>query len=195
MTLEPFSILIVDDDDTFCERLAMAFRDRSWLVNKAKNGHEAIKLLETIDPEFAVIDLQMPGMNGIDLLEKILKIDPQTQVVMLTGYGSIATAIEAIRKGAKHYLTKPVNIEDILRAFDTHEVITKNDTHEPITKNDIHEAESAHNSPTPSLARMEWEHIQRVLTESQGNISEAARRLKIHRRSLQRKLQKKPPKI
>lgn len=176
-TDEKLSILIVDDHENFRERLAIAFADRGWVVYTASDGESALEITKREDPEHVVLDLKMPGLSGIDVLKNILAHDPETQVVILTGYGSIATAIEATKLGAKHYLTKPVDVDEILKAFDN----------------------SAAGLPaklgkTPSLARTEWEHIQRVLQDCEGNISEAARRLKIHRRSLQRKLSKHPPK-
>lgn len=126
-------------------------------------------------PEFAVVDLKMPGTTGLELLKELKEIDPSTQVVILTGFGSIATAVDAMRLGAAHYVTKPADADDVVGAFT------------PQHKRDTPAAE------TPSLARVEWEHIHRVLAESDGNISEAARRLGIHRRSLQRKLHKLAP--
>lgn len=172
------SILIVDDNENFRERLGIAFSDRGWLPFLARNGQEALVLLAKESPEYVLLDLKMPGPSGLEVLGQILAKEPETQVVILTGYGSIATAIEAVRMGAKNYLTKPSDIDEILKAFGT--------------LHDLNPSEAA--MDTPSLARTEWEHIQRVLQDCQGNISEAARRLKIHRRSLQRKLQKRPPK-
>ncbi|HTA93148.1 MAG TPA: helix-turn-helix domain-containing protein, partial [Polyangiaceae bacterium] len=118
---------------------------------------------------------RMPGASGIDLVRELCAIDPATVVVMLTGYGSIATAVEAIRAVAVHYLSKPVDIDQILAAFAGQTAATK-----------------ASEVEVPSLARVEWEHIQRVLADCEGNISRAARLLGLHRRSLQRKLSKDP---
>jgi two-component system response regulator RegA len=129
-------------------------------------------------PQRAIVDLRMPGMTGLELIDALVKIDAAMQILVLTGYGSIATAVEAVRLGAIDYLSKPVDTEQILAAFDR----------------DGETAGLAAVSETPpSLARVEYEHIQRVLSECGGNISEAARRLGIHRRSLQRKLTKLPP--
>jgi two-component system response regulator RegA len=130
-------------------------------------------------PELAVLDLKMPGRSGIDLLKEIRAHDPATEVLILTGYGSIATAVEATKAGAVGYVPKPVDADEILAAFSRLRGQEPAATHGPFE--------------TPSLARAEWEHIQRVLSDCGGNISEAARRLGIHRRSLQRKLQKYPP--
>jgi two-component system response regulator RegA len=121
----------------------------------------------------------MPGRSGLELLQALLAIDPATKIVVLTGYGSIATAIDAVRLGATHYLPKPADADDIVAAFARGESPPL-EPPEP-------------DYQAPSLARAEWEHINRVLSDCGGNISEAARRLGIHRRSLQRKLQKYPP--
>jgi two-component system, response regulator RegA len=173
------SILIVDDDATFRARLARAFTDRGFEVRVAKDATSAAALAAEESPELAVVDLRMPGRSGLELAQELLRIDPATKVVVLTGYGSIATAIEAMRLGATHYLSKPADVDDILAAF----AREGSPPLEPIG------GEHA----TPSLARAEWEHLNRVLTDCGGNISEAARRLGIHRRSLQRKLKKFPP--
>ncbi len=130
-------------------------------------------------PERAIIDLRMPGKSGLELLRDLKALEPATEIVMLTGYGAIATAVDAIRLGAKHYLPKPATADEILAAFEQGDG-------DPL-------AGTEHPLDAPSLARTEWEHINRVLADCGGNISEAARRLGIHRRSLQRKLQKYPP--
>jgi two-component system response regulator RegA len=129
-------------------------------------------------PELAVVDLRMPGGSGLTLVRELKAIDAATSVVVLTGYGSIATALEAVRLGATHYLTKPADVDEILASFDRSTA--------PAGDATSLEHEVA------SLARAEWEHIHRVLTDCGGNISQAARRLGIHRRSLQRKLSKFP---
>ncbi len=130
-------------------------------------------------PQRAVVDMRMPGGSGLDLVNSLIEINPEMEIVILTGYASIATAIEAVRRGAVDYLTKPADTDQILAAFEkAHE---KTPTAAP---------ESA-----PSLARVEYEHIQRVLNDCGGNISQAARVLRIHRRSLQRKLSKYPPDV
>jgi two-component system response regulator RegA len=169
------SVLVVDDDEVFRTRLGRAFADRAFEVRTAQSAEEALLLARQESPEFAVVDLRMPGASGIDLVRELCAIDPATVVVMLTGYGSIATAVEAIRAGAVHYLSKPVDIDQILAAFAGQTAATK-----------------ASEVEVPSLARVEWEHIQRVLADCEGNISRAARLLGLHRRSLQRKLSKDP---
>jgi two-component system response regulator RegA len=174
------SLLLVDDDDAFRERLAKALRDRGYDVHTASDTADAVKLAECDSPEIALIDLRMPGASGLALLRELKRIDPATKVVVLTGYGSIATATEAMRLGATHYLTKPATVDEVVAAF-------KRDDVAPL------EAIEGEPDTTPSLARAEWEHINRVLSDAGGNVSEAARRLNLHRRSLQRKLQKRPP--
>lgn len=173
------SILLVDDDETLRERLARALRERGYDVRTAGEAVEAMRLVREDSPEMAVLDLKMPGASGIDLLKEIRAQDPATEVLILTGYGSIATAVEATKLGAIGYVPKPVDADELLAAF------ARQRGEAP--------APAAAPMETPSLARAEWEHIQRVLSDCAGNISEAARRLGIHRRSLQRKLQKYPP--
>ncbi len=170
--------LLVDDDAVFRERLARALRKRGCEVETASGAAEAILLAQQNSPERAVVDLRMPGPSGLELVRELLAIDPATQIVVLTGYGSIATAIDAIRLGATYYLSKPADVDDLLAAFERGT--------QPVDPQGGQVA-------APSLARAEWEHIQRVLTDADGNVSEAARRLGMHRRSLQRKLQKQPP--
>lgn len=171
------SLLLVDDDAVYRERLAKAFVARGYEVRTAADADVAVALAEADSPEMAVLDLRMPGESGLELLRRLMAIDPTTKVVMLTGYGSIATAMEAVRLGAVHYLTKPADVDDILAAFQP----------------DAQPSDTSVDVATPSLARVEWEHIQRVLNDSEGNLSEAARRLGMHRRSLQRKASRKRP--
>lgn len=175
------TLLLVDDDRILRERLARAFRDRGFEVSVAGNFNEAVGLANLQSPELAVVDLRMPGKSGLELVEALKAIDVTTRIVVLTGYGSIATAIDAVRLGATHYLPKPADADEILAAFDRDGAGAVPSSSEQLK--------------TPSLARAEWEHIQRVLSDCEGNISAASRRLGIHRRSLQRKLQKHPPRI
>ena len=170
------TLLLVDDDGVYRERLAKAITARGYEVRTAADAEAAVALAEAESPELAVLDLRMPGESGLDLLRRLKAIDPTTKILMLTGYGSIATALEAVRLGAVHYLTKPVDVDEILAAFDR----------------DGAPAETL-DTETPSLARVEWEHLQRVLNDCEGNLSEAARRLGMHRRSLQRKANRKRP--
>jgi two-component system, response regulator RegA len=173
------SILLVDDDEVFRRRLARAFEERGYDVRTAGDHDEAVTAATDDSPEYAVVDLRMPGHSGLELVRALKNIDPATKIVVLTGYGSIATAIDAIRLGATYYLPKPADADDIVAAFARGEA-------PPLQPPDP-------DYQAPSLARAEWEHINRVLSDCGGNISEAARRLGIHRRSLQRKLQKYPP--
>lgn len=173
MTPAP-SVLLVDDDERFRSRLARAFEKRGWDVRTAVDAEDAVAKCREDSPEHAVVDLRMPGEGGLWLVEQLAEIDPNTNVVVLTGFGSIATAVHAVKLGASNYLTKPVELDELLRAL-----APGGATPEPPTE-------------VPSLARAEWEHIQRVLDECDGNISQAARLLGIHRRSLQRKLSKMP---
>ncbi len=176
------SILIVDDDEVYRNRLARAFVDRGYDTKTAGDFDAAVVAATADSPELAVVDLKMPGKSGLELVKALREIDPSTKIVMLTGYGSIATAIDAVRLGATYYLSKPADADDIIGAFARGEAPPL----EPPTPDST-------DYKAPSLARAEWEHINRVLSDAGGNISEAARRLGIHRRSLQRKLQKYPP--
>lgn len=178
MTREPLSFLVVDDDDTFRERLARALRKRGHVVWVASTGAEALALARVEAPDRAVVDLRMEGLHGLEVLKALKALDPTIQVVLLTGYGSIATAVDAMRLGAHHYVAKPADADDVLAAFERGSA-------EPLVASPTYDA--------PSLARAEWEHINRVLADTGGNVSETARRLRVHRRSLQRKLQKHPP--
>jgi two-component system response regulator RegA len=172
------SILVVDDDDLLRQQLARALERRGLEVRVASGVLEAKQLIEAESPELAVVDLKMPDGSGLRLVELMHQVDPATKVVVLTGYGSIATAIDAVRLGATYFLQKPADADEILNAFTRGEAPAQ--ISEEIPK-------------APSLARAEWEHINRVLHDCGGNVSEAARRLGLHRRSLQRKLQKFPP--
>jgi two-component system response regulator RegA len=172
------SLLVVDDDDVFRDRVARAFQDRGYDVRAAPSAEAAVALAKADSPELAVVDLRMPGESGLWLVEELLRVDAATRIVILTGFGSVATAVEAIKRGAHHYLQKPTTVDEIEAALSGAPPVPP----------------SAPLADLPSLARNEWEYIQRVLHESDGNVSEAARRLGLHRRSLQRKLQKHPPK-
>jgi two-component system response regulator RegA len=175
------SILLVDDDETYRTRLGRALSDRGYDVRTAQDYESALAAAQGDSPEYAVVDLKMPGKSGLELVKALREIDPATKTLILTGYGSIATAIDAVRLGATYYLSKPADADDIVNAFARGE-------QPPLAPGPTTDDYKA-----PSLARAEWEHINRVLSDAGGNISEAARRLGIHRRSLQRKLQKYPP--
>jgi two-component system, response regulator RegA len=170
------SLLLVDDDATFRAVLAEALEKRGYMVRVASDVPTGLAAAQQDPPEFAVIDLKMPGPSGLELVQKLNQLDENTRIVMLTGYASVATAVEAIKLGAIHYLAKPADADEILAAFHR----TEGDAALPIGAQPL------------SVARLEWEHIQKVLTECKGNISETARRLGMHRRTLQRKLGKRP---
>ena len=170
------NLLLVDDDDTFRKVLAKAFTKRGYHVEQANSAETGITLAQEISPEYAVVDLKMAGESGLQLIANLIALDPNTRIVMLTGYASIATAIEAIKLGATHYLTKPANADEIEAA------LHRTEGNPSITPTE---------SPQ-SIDRLEWEHIQKVLSQFDGNISATARALKMHRRSLQRKLAKRP---
>lgn len=169
-------LLLVDDDDVFRGVLARALRKRGFSVIAASDVPTALKLAEDTPPEYAVVDLKMPGASGLVLVKRLNELDAATRIVVLTGYASIATAVEAIKLGATHYLAKPANADEIVEALNK----TEGDTAEPLS------------SAPLSVERLEWEHIQRVLAEQDGNISATARALNMHRRTLQRKLAKFP---
>lgn len=167
------SVLVIDDDEPLRQRLARALGARGFDVRAAATGDEAVALAHADSPEYVVLDLRLGASSGLDVLRELRAIDDATRIVVLTGYGSIATAIEAMRLGAFHYLTKPADADQIVEAL-LHGAAAR--TPEAIE--------------VPTLARVEWEHIQRVLQDCDNNVSEAARRLGLHRRSLQRKLAK-----
>jgi two-component system response regulator RegA len=169
------TVLIVDDDEPFRSRLSRALRTRGYDVLEAATVAEALDRPSDESPELAIVDLRLPDGTGLDVVRGLKQLDESTAIVVLTGYGSIATALEAVRLGATNYLSKPVDADRILAAFDP-----------------VGAPPAEVPTETPSLARVEWEHINRVLTDCGGNISEAARVLGVHRRSLQRKLQKFP---
>ncbi len=169
------SVLLVEDDERFRERLGRALTARGCDVRAVASVDEALAAARYESPELAVVDLKLPVGSGLDIVRGLHAIDPTTRIVVLTGYGSIATALESVKLGATHYLTKPVDADQVLAAFGGRDV-----PQEPPTVG------------VPSLARVEWEHIQRILNDCDGNVSQAARLLGIHRRSLQRKLSKFP---
>jgi len=173
---EARTLLLLDDDDVFALRMAKALEARGFEVTRAATAGEAIRLARQDSPEIALVDLRLPDAHGLDVVSELHEIDQTTRIVVLTGYGAIATAVESLKRGASDYLTKPVDADQVTAALD--------------------KAGGSSDSPrdftVPSLARVEWEHIQRVMTECQGNVSQAARVLGLHRRSLQRKLSKYP---
>jgi two-component system, response regulator RegA len=172
------TLLVVDDDLTFCRVTKRAMEAHGFNVDVAHDVEQALHMAEHSPPEYALVDLQMPGASGLTLVQKLKQLDSETCVVVLTGYASIATAVEAIKMGATHYLAQPARTEEILAAFKRVE-----------PNPDV----PGRWEPMP-VERLEWEHIQRVLLEHQGNISATAKALGMHRRTLQRKLAKRPVK-
>lgn len=168
------TLLIVDDDQRFRTRLIRAFEERGYEVVGAGSYDEAMIAARQESPELALVDLRLPGRSGLEVVRALKAIDRTSNIVVLTGYGSIATAVESMKCGAATYLTKPVDADQIAAAFEN----AGGSTSVP--------------SSVQPLARVEWEHIQRVLADCDGNVSQAARLLGIHRRSLQRKLAKDP---
>jgi len=173
------SILLVDDETFFRERLGRAFEKRDYTVFLAADYDEAMTMVKKNKPKMAVVDLKMPGKSGLELIKDALAVHRKMKIVVLTGYGSIATATDAVKLGAVSYLPKPADIDDIITAF--------------AKTTDLNLPEPDEKFQAPSLARMEWEHINRVLHDCKGNISAAAKKLGLHRRTLQRKLNKFPP--
>ena len=169
-------VLIVDDDELFCEVLAEALANRGYEPYVAYTVPDGLQLASAKTPEYAILDLRIGQESGLTLAERLHQQDENTRMVILTGYASITTAIEAIKLGAVHYLTKPAGVDEILAALHKDEA----DASVPVADNPL------------SVKRLEWEHLQKVLADCDGNISAAARKLNMHRRTLQRKLAKKP---
>ena len=169
-------ILLVDDDATFRGVLADSLKARNIIVYEAENLSSAINVSNKKLINYAIVDLKMPGDSGLVLIKELRALNSEMNIVMLTGFASIATAVEAVKLGANQYLAKPVNAEEILEAFN---------------KLDGNEDFDIHVSPL-TVDNLEWEHINRILNENSGNISATAKALNMHRRTLQRKLQRKP---
>lgn len=172
-------VLLIDDDDVFVHVLGRALGARGFEVASAKDSAEALSRCVDFQPRYIVLDLKLGAENGLALIPRLNAARPGVRILLLTGYASIATAVEAIKRGAHDYLAKPVDADQVAQALLGH-TGTAHGT-----------SENLPDAPPP-LKRLEWEHIQRVLNECDGNISEAARRLGLHRRTLQRKLAKRP---
>jgi two-component system, response regulator RegA len=173
----PVDFLIVDDDPTFAAMLERALTRRHYSCVTAADAATALQAIEKRAFTKAIIDLKLGSDSGLHLIKELRAKAPELQIVMLTGYSSISTAVEAVKSGAINYLCKPADADEILASFG--EASTENDEF----------------SYTPlSVERLEWEHIQKILQENDGNISATARALGMHRRTLQRKLQKRPVK-
>lgn len=178
MTDTSKKLLLIDDDVSFCEVLSRALQRKGFNVDDAQSIVGATLKAKESYFEYAVVDLRIAQDSGLTMVKELVAIHPEIKIVVLTGYASIATAVEAIKLGAKQYLTKPATVDDIIDGFGKME-------------GDIL-AEPAVNPM--SVKRLEWEHLQKVLQKHEGNISAAARAMGMHRRTLQRKLQKKPVK-
>ena len=171
-------LLLVDDDEAFLRVLGKALSRRGYEVQAALSSSEALQLAQRYVPAYAIVDLKLEADSGLDLIPQLLECNEAMVIVVLTGYASLATAVAAIKRGASDYLAKPVRVGDVIRALSGDEDL-------PRDEQDY--------SPM-SVERLEWEHIQKVLRENDGNISATARSLGMHRRTLQRKLAKKPVK-
>ena len=168
-------LLLVDDDPNHCIVLQRAFEKRGYSVRPAHSVSEALGLLSDWSAAYAVIDLRLPGPSGLALIPRLRVANPRVRIVMMSGYASIATAVEAIKLGAVNYLTKPVDADTIEQAFHR-----------------VRGDENVMPGEPLSVNRLEWEHIQRALADCNGNVSATARALRMHRRTLQRKLGKHP---
>lgn len=170
------SLLIVDDDNPFRTRLARAMARRGFDVQDAETVKDGLDLLNKLPPAFAVFDLKLDDGNGLQLVERLHECRPDARVIILTGYGNIATAVAAVKAGAIDYLAKPADAEDVLRAL-------------------LSDGEDKPEPPENPMSadRVRWEHIQRVYELCGRNVSETARRLNMHRRTLQRILAKRSP--
>jgi len=171
------SLLIVDDDNPFRERLARAMGKKGFLVTQAEGVKKGIESLKTMEPSFAVVDLRLKDGNGLEVVKEIQKLNKNSRIIMLTGYGNIPTAVAAIKHGAIDYLAKPADADDVEKAL-----LADPNTKAPPPENPM------------TADRVRWEHIHRVFELCNRNVSETARRLKMHRRTLQRILSKRSPK-
>ena len=179
---DKLNLMIVDDDQRFRERLARSFDKRGYEVFAFEDGVTAINYFSeklSYDPiQYVIVDLKLAGEWGLNVVESLIAVDSNVSIVVLTAYGSIATAIEALKLGALNYIQKPASVDDIEGAL-LNEKLAETKT-------------NLENVDTPSLARVEWEHINRILTDCDGNIRQTAQKLGMHRRTLQRKLAKFP---
>jgi two-component system, response regulator RegA len=171
------SLLIVEDDKSFLQRLARAMEGRGFAVTTAESVAEGLTQLETASPAFAVVDMRLEDGNGLDVISALKRRRPDARAIILTGYGNIATAVNAVKLGAVDYLSKPVDADDVVAA---------------LLALDGRQAEPPENPM--SADRVRWEHIQRIYELCGRNVSETARRLNMHRRTLQRILAKRAPK-
>lgn len=176
---EQCKLLIVDDNDTFLRTLERSLRRRGFEVGAAVSADDAMEMVHKSVPDRVILDLNLGKESGLQLIPRLLDISSSMQIVVLTGYASIATAVEAIRLGATHYLPKPADVDEILSSFER-------------ADGSLSDSRPLQSAPM-SVKQMEWEHLQRVLLEHDGNVTTTARALGLHRRSLQRKLKKHAP--
>jgi len=169
-------LIVIDDDETFAQVLSSALKKQGFDSNYALNSAQALQLAQQTPPDYAIVDLRIGAESGLNLIQQLKSLNADMHILILTGYASIATAVEAIKLGASHYLSKPASTQEILNSLQKQEA---NPDIEP-------------SSRPLSVKRLEWEHLQKVLLDHNGNVSAAARALGMHRRSLQRKLSKKP---
>lgn len=174
MTTISEKILLVDDDEIFCQVMQRALTRRGFSVDTFQSAHTAVGAMHEFAYTKAIVDLKIAQESGLALIKNLKAINPEIEIIMLTGYSSISTAVEAVKLGALNYFCKPIEVDDILQAF----------------ANDVQDIDLPENPTT--LDRLEWEHIQKTLHDNEGNISACARILGMHRRTLQRKLQKRP---
>lgn len=172
-------ILLIEDDEVFAHVISRAMQRRDFDVRLAHDVDEARTLIPQLEYDYAIVDLNLGGRSSLELIPLLKEHQPDSPILMLTGYASIATAVEAIKLGADNYLAKPADTDEILAALTATNTEDNSPREVPIQE-------------PMSVRRLEWEHIQKVLKENNGNISETARQLKMHRRTLQRKLQKRP---
>lgn len=166
------TVLIVEDDETLAQSLERSFIRRGYEAKTVYNSFEASEILKKFHPRYAVVDLKMHGESGLEVIKKLHAFDDRIKIVMLTGYASITTTIEAIKAGACYYLAKPANVDDIIKAFSEQQPEAKKEK-------------------KTSIKNLEWEYIHQTLVETDFNISKAAKLLGMHRRTLARKLEKK----
>ena len=171
------TLLIVDDDKSFLQRLARAMESRGFAVSAAESVADGLSLLETSSPAFAVVDMRLGDGNGLEVISALKRRRPDARAIILTGYGNIATAVNAVKMGAVDYLAKPVDADDVVAALLARDGVAAAPPEHPM-----------------SADRVRWEHIQRIFELCNRNVSETARRLNMHRRTLQRILAKRAPK-
>ena len=165
--------LLIDDDEVYARVLQRSLERRGLALRVAHNAHDALDLAQAWPPDFALVDLKLGGESGLNLIAPLRALRADMRIILVTGYASVATAVEAIKRGADNYLPKPVTAAALLRALQDEAPLEEAETMTP-------------------LSRLEWEHIQQAMQACDGNVSAAARLLGMHRRSLQRKLAKRP---